>query len=198
MATDGWLERHVTEIGAGARVLELGCGPGDDARWLTERGCVVTACEIDLDALHAARETVGTERLLRVDHRATLPFRDGSFDGVVASLTLHYFRWTTTLAAFAEIRRVLRPRGVLVFRVNASDDVEYGALDGDEVEPGLRGYARKGFGYDEGQLKRFFDEAAVRACLDGFEVETLEHRVVSRWSKPKQVWEARARAFTTK
>lgn len=196
MTTDGWLERHADTYPAGARVLELGCGDGVDAAWLAARGHLVTACDLDPDVLRSAVRTIGTERLLRVDTREMLPFRNDSFDAVVASLTLHYFTWETTLRAFAEIHRVLADLGVLAFRVNASDDLEFGALDGEEVEPGLRRYAASGTGYGEGQMKRFFDEPMVRNCLDGFAIESLEHRVVARWAKPKQVWECRARRLT--
>ena len=45
-----------------------------------------------------------------------LPFADGAFDDVVASLVLHYLQdWTAPLA---ELRRVLQPGGRLILSVN--------------------------------------------------------------------------------
>jgi SAM-dependent methyltransferase len=45
-----------------------------------------------------------------------LPFADGAFDDVVASLVLHYLQdWTAPLA---ELRRVLKPGGRLILSVN--------------------------------------------------------------------------------
>lgn len=50
-----------------------------------------------------------------VDLHDPLPFDDGAFDDVVASLVLHYLRdWGPTLA---EMRRVLRPGGRLIVSV---------------------------------------------------------------------------------
>jgi SAM-dependent methyltransferase len=45
-----------------------------------------------------------------------LPFADGAFDDIVASLVLHYLRdWATPLA---ELRRLLKPGGRLILSVN--------------------------------------------------------------------------------
>jgi SAM-dependent methyltransferase len=52
---------------------------------------------------------------------------EGSFDVVVASLSLHYFRREETVAIFQNIYRLLNPAGVFAFRVNAYDDAESGA-----------------------------------------------------------------------
>ncbi len=44
--------------------------------------------------------------------------------------------------------------------------------------------------------KRFFDEPAVRAALEGcFAIEHLQHTTVHRYEQPKQAWECLARAI---
>ena len=64
-----------------------------------------------------ARLRLGADADLRVaDIAGPLPFSDGEFDDVVASLVLHYLRdWGP---APAELRRVLRPGGRLIASVN--------------------------------------------------------------------------------
>lgn len=69
---------------------------------------------------------------------------------VVASLSLHYLPWDETCAAFRAATDLLRDGGVMLFRVNATDDVEHGAGLGVELERGFfrmpdgyRGYSRK-------------------------------------------------------
>jgi SAM-dependent methyltransferase len=66
--------------------------------------------------LALARRRLGDDVALHVvDLRDRLPFADGAFDDVVASLVLHYLEdWGPTLA---EIRRVLRPGGRLIASV---------------------------------------------------------------------------------
>jgi ubiquinone/menaquinone biosynthesis C-methylase UbiE len=58
--------------------------------------------------LKLARKRLGPDADLQVaDLGRPLPYPDGSFDDVIASLVLHYLEdWTASLA---ELRRVLRP-----------------------------------------------------------------------------------------
>ncbi|MFI7440335.1 class I SAM-dependent methyltransferase [Nonomuraea indica] len=63
----------------------------------------------------AGRVTLGLTRRLRPAPADPLPFADGAFDDVVASLVLHCLEdWGPTLA---EMRRVLRPGGRLIASV---------------------------------------------------------------------------------
>jgi SAM-dependent methyltransferase len=194
-----WFEAYLDALPGGARVLELGCGPGEDAAALVARGFEVVACDRGPRALGRASVQVGTGRLLRVDHSCALPFIDATFGLVVASLSLHYFDWQTTVAAFGEVRRVLASNGALLFRVNATDDVNFGAQDGIELEPNYRAYERSRdaafMGREYGDQKRFFDEDSVLAALEGrFVIESLRHVQIDRWEQPKQTWECLARA----
>ena len=50
---DAWLQRwrHVLEASRGSPVLDLGCGAGHDARFLTELGLAVVAADFSEEAL---------------------------------------------------------------------------------------------------------------------------------------------------
>ncbi|HLM66000.1 MAG TPA: class I SAM-dependent methyltransferase [Longimicrobium sp.] len=99
----------------GRRVLDAGCGSGIYAQLLAERGARITGIDESAAMVeHARRRLAGRGVELRVaDLRAPLPFADGSFDGIVSALVLHYLRdWSAPLA---ELRRVLRPDGWLAF-----------------------------------------------------------------------------------
>jgi SAM-dependent methyltransferase len=188
-----WLARHLGGSNRGRWLLELGCGPGKDARWLSDAGFRVVATDIDTEAVAKAMAQLPMGDVVRLDHARALPFRDQAFEIVVASLSLHYLLWADTLAAFAEVRRVLKERGLFVFRVNATDDVEFGATAGVEVEHHYRRFAPED-GVDR-EYKRFFDEPDIRQALgDRFVIEHLEHVSIHRWTRPKQAWECRARA----
>ncbi|MGW4801941.1 class I SAM-dependent methyltransferase [Nonomuraea sp. NPDC004297] len=101
----------------GRRILDAGCGAGPVSVALRDRGAVVTGIDASAGMLALARERLGDDVDLRVaDLRDPLPFADGTFDDVVASLVLHYLEgWGPALA---EIRRVLRPGGRLIASVN--------------------------------------------------------------------------------
>ena len=79
------------------------------------------------------------------------------------------------------------PGGLLLTRVNASDDANFGAFAGEEVEPGLR----RSDGREP--LKRFFARYDIKRLLaDGWSVGELRHATTMRWGMAKQVWVALA------
>lgn len=101
----------------GRRILDAGCGSGPLAAVLRDRGAVVTGIDASAGMLALARRRLGDDVALHVvDLCDPLPFDDGVFDDVVASLVLHYLEdWGPTLAEF---RRVLRPGGRLIASVS--------------------------------------------------------------------------------
>ncbi|MEJ1199300.1 MULTISPECIES: class I SAM-dependent methyltransferase [unclassified Streptomyces] len=102
---------------AGHRVLDAGCGSGPLTAALRDRGAVVTGIDASAGMLALARRRLGDDVALHLaDLSDRLPFDDGAFDDVVASLVLHYLEdWEPTLA---ELRRVLRPGGRLIVSVD--------------------------------------------------------------------------------
>ena len=101
---------------AGRRILDAGCGSGPLFAALRDRGAIVTGFDASAGMLELARRRLGDDADLRVaDLGRPLPFPDGAFDDVIASLVLHYLEdWTAPLA---ELRRVLRPGGRLIASV---------------------------------------------------------------------------------
>ncbi|WP_407555228.1 class I SAM-dependent methyltransferase [Streptomyces sp. Pv4-95] len=102
---------------AGRRILDAGCGSGPLSAALRDRGAVVTGIDGSTGMLALAKRRLGDDVALHVaDLRDRLPFDDGAFDDVVASLVLHYLEdWGPTLA---ELRRVLSPGGRLIASVD--------------------------------------------------------------------------------
>jgi ubiquinone/menaquinone biosynthesis C-methylase UbiE len=108
-------------VPAGARVLELGCGPGHLAIRLV-RDHRLDVVGLDLDPAMVERARLGAKRLTGarpefvVGDAAALPFDAAEFDLVVSTLSLHH--WSDPASASAEIARVLRPGGrVLVWDI---------------------------------------------------------------------------------
>jgi SAM-dependent methyltransferase len=87
----------------GARVLDLGCGPGYYSRELARAGAHV----VSLDS-EAASLGEGLRRAVVGDARV-LPLADASIDGVFSSNVLEHV--ADPDAFFSEIERVLRPGG---------------------------------------------------------------------------------------
>lgn len=102
---------------AGRRILDAGCGSGPMTAALRDRGAEVTGVDASTAMLELARQRLGPDTDLRLaDLASPLPFADGAFDDVVASLVLHYLQdWGPTLT---ELRRVLTPGGRLLVSVD--------------------------------------------------------------------------------
>ncbi len=179
---DDWLAPFARLFG-GTVVLELGCGDGRDTAWLLGRGHDVVALDRSPDALTANAKAAPEAWRVRAELGAPLPFRDSTFDVVVASLSLHYFGHHHTRRIMAEVRRCLARRGVLLARFNSTNDIHHGARGHAPLADGL---------YLVGdRLKRFFtgdDVAAFRR--DGWQIEQLEESCIDRYQRPKFVWTA--------
>ncbi|MGI9004873.1 MAG: class I SAM-dependent methyltransferase [Streptosporangiaceae bacterium] len=102
---------------AGRRILDAGCGSGPLSSALRDQGAIVTGLDSSAGMLELARRRLGDCADLHLaDLGRPLPFPDGAFDDVIASLVLHYLEdWTAPLA---ELRRVLRPGGRLIASVD--------------------------------------------------------------------------------
>ena len=116
-----YFERIANDIAAaapdGARVLEVGCGPGHLSILLARRnGLDVTGLDLDPEMIRRARTNaeraagIGRGRpSFLVGDVASLPFPDGSLDLVASTLSVHH--WSDPTAGLDEIGRVLRPDG---------------------------------------------------------------------------------------
>jgi ubiquinone/menaquinone biosynthesis C-methylase UbiE len=109
-------KRIVERLGLeeGARVLDVGCGTGQLARWIAERvgpkGSVVGLDPL-AERIDIARSGGGAVRFEVGQAEDLGAFEDASFDAVCMSAVFH---WVSDKAkALAEVRRVLRPGGRL-------------------------------------------------------------------------------------
>lgn len=133
--------------GRALRILDAGCGTGNNVLHLGERGRAV-GVDLSDEALRFCRARgvdVARAGLL------ALPFRAASFD-CVTSFDVLYHRWVTDdRAALHEMVRVLKPRGLLLVRVPALKML-WGAHD-EAVHSRHR--------YTRGEVVRLLEEAGL-------------------------------------
>jgi 2-polyprenyl-6-hydroxyphenyl methylase / 3-demethylubiquinone-9 3-methyltransferase len=100
----------------GKAVLDLGCGGGFMAEELARRGAKVTGIDPSEPAIAAARAHAETQSLV-IDYQVgmgeRLPMQDGVLDIVVIVDVLEHV--ADPAAVLAEIRRVLKPGGLVLF-----------------------------------------------------------------------------------
>jgi len=152
------------EFGA-SQTLELGSGQGRDTFYFVRRGFDMTAVDYTESGLEAlgskAVEMGATVRRVRHDVREPLPFPDCSFDACYSHMLFCMALTTGELVGLAaEIRRVLRPGGVVAYTARTTSDAHHGIgrHHGDAL------YENGGF------IVHFFSPELIDRLSDGFDI----------------------------
>ncbi len=185
MLSDPWLDRWLAlakkSVGA-SPVLEIGCGSGADTATLTEAGFEVIAFDVSADAVAQAKRRAPRAIIECKDAREPFHPAARELGVIVASLSLHYFPWSETEALLQRIRAALRPGGLLLCRLNSTQDRHFGAHGHPQIEPD--------FFLVDGAPKRFFDRRSVDALFSaGWLVVSAQHLVTGKYGLPKALWE---------
>ena len=96
---------------SGKAVLEVACGRGQFAQWLTEQGAEVTAADFSPAAVEIARRVAPLAAIEVADIQA-LPWPDEHFDVVVSQETLEHL--PSPEQGLRELIRVLKRDGTLI------------------------------------------------------------------------------------
>jgi SAM-dependent methyltransferase len=107
------LDQFAESVRDGGRVCEIGCGPGQIARYLRSRG--VSMCGIDL-----SQEMIKQARRLNPDitfergDMLALDLPDASLAGIVCFYAIIHLKREDVMRALKGMRRVLKPGGKLL------------------------------------------------------------------------------------
>lgn len=99
--------RYALMFGGARRVLDVGCGVGEAARWAGGAEYV----GVELSSALVRRGAVCDDRRLVVGDATRLPFADGVFDRVACMGVLHHLPPGALEPALGEMARVLEPGG---------------------------------------------------------------------------------------
>jgi len=99
----------------GLKVLEVGCGSGANLWYLAKEGLAAYGMDASPTGLALARENLrdnwSVEADLALGKFTQLPYLDDQFDFVVDVVSLQHLDLESSKRAFAEVARVLKPKG---------------------------------------------------------------------------------------
>jgi len=157
---------HLNELPPG-RLLEIGCGDGEFLDRMKGCGWSVEGLDFDVQAARAAGEKYGIE--VKVGRLEEIAYPDNSFDAVTMKHVIeHVFDPVATLC---EIRRILKPGGVVV------------AVTPNAGSLGLRAYGANWRGLEPPRHIQIFPPQALNAvaCKAGLEPVRIYSTAANAW-----------------
>jgi SAM-dependent methyltransferase len=110
------LRKWLKGLSAESRILDLGCGGGQDAGDLGQRGYRVVGVDRTSALLSAGRRRYPSLPLVRADLR-DLPFQAMSFDGLWAAASLMHVPKPEARRILTDLCRLIRPGGLFAATV---------------------------------------------------------------------------------
>lgn len=159
-------------LSPGAKVLDAGSGNG---RYLGElsRNYASVGADISLTALTSSRSQISRSGRFAEHVGASvhmLPFKSGSFDGIICYGVLQHLFKGERETAVREFYRLLKREGFIFFEAFGCGDMRCG---GEPSSP----FEENTFIRQNGIIYHYFTEEEVKALFCGFEILELENIV---------------------
>lgn len=152
------LDRFAERVRGAGPVCDLGCGPGQVARYLHGRGVDVFGLDLSPGMLAQARR-LNPEIAFATGDMRSLDAVDGAWGGIAAFYAIVHTARAELVPTLGELRRVLRPGGLLLLAFHLGQEIvhrdeflgaavslDFVFFGADEVE---RALAAAGFAVEE-------------------------------------------------
>jgi SAM-dependent methyltransferase len=115
------LDRFAADVAGRGEVCDLGCGPGQVARYLRDAGAAVFGLDLSPRMVAEARR-LNPDIAFREGNMLALDLPDGALAGIAAFYAIVNIPARSLLVVFREMARVLRPGGLLLLALHAGRD----------------------------------------------------------------------------
>ena len=148
----------------------MGCGPGQVAKFLQERGVKVFGVDLSPRMIEQARRLNPAIEFQQGDMLA-LDIADETLDGIVAFYAIVNLPRENVVTALREFHRVLKPEGLMLIAFHIGDEVLH--LDewwGKQVSVDF-------FFFETEEVKTYLQQAgfAIEEAMEREPYETVEH-----------------------
>jgi 2-polyprenyl-3-methyl-5-hydroxy-6-metoxy-1,4-benzoquinol methylase len=118
------LDRFAEQVRLLGMVCDMGCGPGQVARYLHEQGVGVLGIDASVGMVEQARR-LNPGLAFRQGTMSALAVADEMWGGIVAFYSIIHIPRQEVVAVLREWRRVLRPGGLLLLAFHQGDEVQH-------------------------------------------------------------------------
>src|SRR6185436_955350 len=118
------LDRLAREVGDLGPICDLGCGPGQIARYLHSQGVKTLGVDLSPNMI-AEAQRLNPEIHFHQGDMLSLPDADDSWGGIAAFYCIIHILREQIVDALREMRRVLRPGGVLLITFHIGSEVKH-------------------------------------------------------------------------
>ena len=115
------LDRFAARVREVGPVCDMGCGPGHVARYLHEHGVEVCGIDLSPELVERARRLTPDIEFSQGD-MLHLEIPDQAWAGIIAFYSIIHIPHADLDRAFGELRRVVRPGGVLLLSFHVGND----------------------------------------------------------------------------
>lgn len=105
-------------------VCDIGCGPGQIARFLHNHGADAMGVDLSPNMITQARQLHPAMRFEQADMR-TLPFANETLAAITAFYSIIHIPHADVISVLQEFRRVLKPDGYLLLAFHIGDEVRH-------------------------------------------------------------------------
>lgn len=142
------------------RVLELGCGPGRNAIYFAENGCLVDAVDLSKESIHWATERA-KEKNVNVnfihDNIFDLQIEEGTYDIVYDSGCFHHIAPHRRMSYINLVKKALKPGGYFAITCFVQGG-ELGGADITDWEVYRLRSLKGGLGFTDEKLRTIFKD----------------------------------------
>jgi len=110
--------------GSANKVLDIGAGYGFIEELIQKEGRKISLCGIDISPSGAERLNSKFGNKFKVGDIRKIPYPSNSFDAIFVLEVLEHIAPAETFLAFNEVKRVLRPGGILIISVPTNETVD--------------------------------------------------------------------------
>jgi SAM-dependent methyltransferase len=118
------LDRLAREVGSLGTICDLGCGPGQIARYLHRQGAQTLGVDLS-PCMIAEAQRLNPEIPFHQGDMLSLPDADNSWGGIAAFYCIIHIPREQIMDALREMKRVLKPGGVLLITFHIGDEAKH-------------------------------------------------------------------------